>query len=169
MGRARKPTHIKLVENAKDRRSPGAKAGEPVPANPLGPPPKGMTAREQEVWHKVGRELPAGMLKSVDEYMMTAFCRAVAIADEATELLRAPVRYAAELAEGETRPAEAPPLLCETPNGFLQQHAYLSIINKQAVIIKTLGVELGLSPSARTRIQVGGDDEDEDPTARYFA
>lgn len=171
MGRTTKPTHLRIVEGTRDRRK-GKGKGEPVPPNPLGPAPRGMTEREVEVWHRVGRELPPGMLRSVDEYMVTAFCRAVAIADEAADLLRNPAKWERELtdeekAAGVTR-SSPPPLLAETPNGFLQQSAYLSIINKQAVIIKALGTELGLSPAARTRISVSDGDEDDDPNAKYF-
>ena len=171
MGRAKKPTHLRAVEGTRDRRTPAEKAGEPIPINPLGPPPPGMTSREREVWNRVGMNLPAGMLRSVDEYILTAFCRAVAIADEATEMLRSPQTRKVTGEDGVTRdvPVCDLPLLSETPNGFLQSHAYLSIINKQALIIKTLGADLGLSPAARTRISVGGDAEENDPNAHYFA
>ena len=170
MGRAKKPTALRLVEGTRDRRPAAAKAKEPVPKNPLGPAPKGMTDREREVWATIGKELPPGMLALVDGWTVTAFCRAVAIADEAAHWLRNPPQR--QQVEGQPPPEQVGdiPLLMETPNGFLQPNAYLSIINKQAVIIKTLGAELGLSPAARTRIQVGNDGEDEtDPTAKYFA
>lgn len=170
VGRAVKPPELKAIEGGRDRagRRKGAAANPAQVANPLGPPPAMLTAREKEVWSRIGHELPPGMLTIVDEYAVTAFCRAVAIADEAAEALRNPTKWAYPLKEGETRPAEPPSLLAETPNGMLVQHAYLAILNRQAVLIKALGAELGLSPAARTRISVNDDDDGNDPTSKYF-
>lgn len=150
MGRLKKPTALRLVEGTKDRRKPAKRAAEPVPLNPLGNPPSRLVAREREVWERVGRELPPGMLRMVDEYVVVAFCRAVALGDEAAEKLR------------------ASSMLLKTPNGSVQQSPYLGIINRQAVLIKSLGAELGLSPAARARIAAGGDGGEGDDQAHYF-
>lgn len=171
MGRTPKPPELKAIEGGRDRssRRKGGTVSPIKPANALGGPPPGMTKREREVWDRIGTELPPGILTLVDEYQVTAFCRAVAIADEAAEALRTPTKWAHPLKEGETRPPEAPSLLDLSPNGMLVQHAYLSILNRQAVLIKTLGADLGLSPAARMRISSNDGDESNDPTAKYFA
>ena len=151
MGRLKKPTALRLVEGTKDRRKVADRKDEPVPLNPLGNPPSRLVAREKEVWDRVGRELPPGMLRGVDEYVVVAFCRAVALGDEAAEKLR------------------ASSMLLKTPNGSVQQSPYIGIVNRQAVLIKSLGAELGLSPAARARIAAGGEDGAGDDQAHYFA
>lgn len=170
MGRGVKPPQLKAIQGGRDRpaRRKAAVPNPPQPTNPLGSAPAFMTDREREVWDRIGQELPPGMLTVVDEYAVTAFCRAVAIADQAAEALRTPTKWARPLKEGETRRADPPDLLDESPNGMLVQHAYLSILNRQAVLIKALGADLGLSPAARTRISVNDGNDDNDPTAKYF-
>ena len=59
-------------------------------------------------------------------------------------------------------------MIIKTPNGSVQQSPYIGIINRQAVLVKALGAELGLSPAARTRISAGGEGGDDDPNAHYF-
>jgi len=155
MGRQVKPPELKAIEGGRDRkdRRQAAPADIPVPVNALGEPPRSakLTPREQEVWNLVGSELPPGMLKMVDQFVLVAFCRAVALQDEAAEKLR------------------ASSLLLKSPKGMVMQSPYVGIINTQAKTIKALGAELGLSPAARTRISMGDAGEENDPAAKYFA
>jgi len=155
VGRLPKASHLKAIEGGRDRkeRRQVPVADTPEPANPLGDPPPSakLTAREKEVWNLVSRELPPGMLALVDQFVLVAFCRAVALQDEASEKLR------------------ASSLLLKTPKGAVMQSPYVGIINTQAKTIKALGAELGLSPAARTRISMGDGGEENDPTAKYFA
>ena len=154
MGRNVKPPELKAIEGGRDRadRRKVPVVDVPVPRSPLGNPPAAafLTAREKEGWHDVGSELPPGLLRSVDKYVLAAFCRAVALSDEASQKLR------------------ASSLLLKTPSGAVQQSPYVGMINRQAVIIKALAAELGLSPAARTRISMGDAGEENDPTAKYF-
>lgn len=150
MARTHKPAALRLVEGTKDKRKAATRKDERVPINPLGDPAPGLTPREKAVWQKVGCSLPPGMLRSVDEYVLVAFCRAVALADEAAEKLR------------------ASSMLIKTPNGSVQQSPFVGIVNRQAVLIKALGAELGLSPVARARIAAGGDGDETDDEAKYF-
>lgn len=155
MGRAVKPPHLKAIEGGRDRkeRRQVPVVDIPEPANPLGDAPRSakLTAREIEVWDLVGRELPPGLLKSVDQFVLVSFCRAVALQDEAAEKLR------------------ASSMLLKTAKGTVMQSPYVGIINTQAKTIKALAAELGLSPAARTRISMGDAGEDDDPAAKYFA
>lgn len=155
MGRVPKASHLKSIEGGRDRpeRRRVPVVDTPEPENPLGDPPSSakLTPREKEVWGLVVRELPPGMLKAVDQFVLVALCRAVALQDEAAEKLR------------------ATSLLLKSPKGMVYQSPYVGIINTQAKQIKALGAELGLSPAARTRISMGDAGDENDPTAKYFA
>lgn len=155
MGRQVKPPALKAIEGGRDRkeRRQVPVADIPEPKSALGDPPKSakLTEREKEVWNLVGSELPPGLLKTVDQFVLVAFCRAVALQDEAAEKLR------------------ASSMLLKTPSGAVVQSPYVGIMNTQAKNIKALSAELGLSPAARTRISMGDVGDEEDPTAKYFA
>jgi P27 family predicted phage terminase small subunit len=55
--------------------------------------------------------------------------------------------------EAERRLKETPPLL-KTPAGYVQQSPWLSIANKQIELMTRLMAEIGLTPSARSRLAV---------------
>ena len=55
--------------------------------------------------------------------------------------------------EAERRLAETPPLL-KTPAGYVQASPWIAISNKQVELMTRLMGELGLSPSARSRLAV---------------
>lgn len=56
----------------------------------------------------------------------------------------------------------------KSPDGTPLQSPWLAILNKQAIIMRSLVSELGFSPAARARISIA-DEEDDDPTAKYFS
>lgn len=154
MARPRKPAHLRLVEG--DTRNKGASAhakalaSEPIPPNPLGDPPADLDPVEQEVWERLGKELPAGMLRSVDMFMVRSFCMAVSMQRDAWKKLK------------------ASSFLVKTPSGMAVQSPYMSIVNRQTEVIVKVGAQLGLSPVARTRIAMEEGAGDADPTDRFF-
>ena len=151
MGRPRKPSGTHLVDGTRVVRADRPRSGKDlVVSNPLGPPPEDLSARERAIWQLVGTEMPPGVLSIVDQYIMAAFCKAVALHEEASAKLK------------------ASPMLIKTKNGQVMQSPYVGIINRQALMIKGLGAELGLSPLARTRVTTGGNDPDDDNIAHYF-
>ncbi|MEO0464605.1 MAG: hypothetical protein AAF127_15870 [Pseudomonadota bacterium] len=48
MGRRKKPTHLKVIENSRDRRDPKLIAGEPMPSQPLEHAPEHFSEKERE-------------------------------------------------------------------------------------------------------------------------
>lgn len=151
MGRPRKPSHMHLIAGTRTVRADRARFGpDLVIPNPLGPPPDRLNAREKEIWQLVSRELPPGVLAVVDQYIMAAFCVAVALHEAASEKLK------------------SSPMIIQSKNGQVMQSPYFGIVNRQASMIKTLGAELGLSPLARTRVTTGDNDPEDDAIARYF-
>ena len=141
MARLRKPEGTHLIDGTRAQRADVARGHDLQLKSGLGPPPAHLTAREREVWTRVRTEIPPSVLRSVDEFILAAFCFAVAVHDEA----------AAKLREGT--------LLIRQPNGKVVQLPYVTIVNRQAVLIKTLGADLGLSPAARTRISMTAGEE----------
>ncbi len=152
MGRPRKPSHMHLIEGTRTVRADRARSGpDLVVPNPLGPPPGRLDAREKQIWKLVANELPPGVLAVVDQFIVAAFCVAVALHEAASEKLK------------------NSPMVIKSKNGQVMQSPYFGIVNRQASMIKTLGAELGLSPLARTRITTGDYDPEDDAIAHYFS
>ncbi len=153
MGRQRKPTHLKLVEGARDRRPGAVKSGEPVPRGHLSAkdPPEHFCESRRAIWAYAVTHAPHGLLRRLDAQIFEAWCDACHLRREAMRKLSAGA------------------MLVKTPNGAAVQNPYLGIVNRQAVIMKALAAEMGFTPAARTRISVGEDEGGDDPTDRFFA
>ncbi|HZP94298.1 MAG TPA: phage terminase small subunit P27 family [Burkholderiales bacterium] len=132
----RKPTPIALREL---RGNPGRRPlpeDAPRPDAALPPPPEHLSERARAEWERAGRELErAGLMSHLDMAMFAAYCSAWGRLVEAEEMLA----------------REGP--VVETPKGFLVQSPYLQIMNKAIEQITRLGVEFGMSPSARVRVK----------------
>jgi P27 family predicted phage terminase small subunit len=147
-GRKATPTKLKLVEGKNYRMSD--RANEPVPAGDLCDPPAHLNERQLVIWSYAIEHAPHGLLKKLDQAVLMAWCVAQSIHEEATKALN----------NG--------PTIIKTPNGMPIQSPWLGIINKQAIIMRSLVSELGFSPTSRTRISIEQDEEDDDITAKYF-
>ncbi|WP_254919259.1 phage terminase small subunit P27 family [Oceanicola sp. 22II-s10i] len=118
--------------------SPRANAhkGSQLDALPRCPAHLNATARRE--WRRLAGPLyDAGILTVADRAALAAYCQAYARWVEAEEYLR-----------------KTPPLI-KTPSGYVQQSPWLSIANKQLEIVGRYMAELGLSPAARTRLDLG--------------
>lgn len=151
MGRARKPTHLRLVENDKSRRGFKRQRNEPKPKGILQDPPAWLTEEQKDVWASVLERAPAGLLTRLDSEMLEGWVIAYCLRRSAVEKL------------------QAGPMLVKTPNGTVIQSPYVGMINRQTVIMKALAAEMGFSPAARTRISLVDGGEGEDATDRFFA
>lgn len=88
-------------------------------------------------WRRLATPLhAAGILTLADRAALAAYCQAYA-----------------RWVEAEERLAETPTLL-KTPNGHVQQSPWLSVANKQLELMGRYMSELGLTPSARRRIDM---------------
>jgi P27 family predicted phage terminase small subunit len=45
--------------------------------------------------------------------------------------------------------------MVKSPNGYPMQSPYVAVVNRQVDIMVRIAAELGMTPSSRTRIQVG--------------
>lgn len=150
MGRRRKPTHLKLVENSRDRRPSFVRENEPMPHGVLSEPPDYLPMEYQLQWRRTVENTPKGMLKPIDGPLLEAWVFAVVTRQKAMEKL------------------QASSMLVRNRQGNAVQSPYLRIINQQTVIMKSLAVELGFSPAARTNIAIEAE-ADSDPTDRFFS
>jgi P27 family predicted phage terminase small subunit len=90
-------------------------------------------------WRRLATPLhEAGILTLADRAALAAYCVAYARWVEAEEKL-----------------AETPTLL-KTPSGYVQQSPWLTVANKQMELMGRYMSELGLTPVARTRMDVSG-------------
>ncbi len=147
-GRKALPTHLKVLEG-KNYRMAG-RAGEPLPTGELKEPPEHLNGRQKEIWNYAVEHAPYGLLKKLDQAMLTAWCVSQALHEEATLALN----------NG--------PTIIKTANGTPIQSPWVGVLNRQANIMRSLVSELGFSPASRTRISIDQADEEDDPTAKYF-
>lgn len=99
------------------------------------PPHLNEGAREE--WYRlVDTLVEMGVVTVVDRAALAAYCQAWARWVEAEEKL-----------------AETPVLL-KTPSGYVQQSPWLSIANKQLVLMGRYMAELGLTPASRSRVGI---------------
>lgn len=147
-GRKRKPTRLKVIEG----RSYGlsGRSGEPMPEGNLRDAPDYFNERQRDIWNYAIEHAPNGLLKKLDQAMLTAWCVAQFHHERATTALN----------NG--------PTIIKTANGTAIQSPWLGILNRQAIIMRSLVSELGFSPASRARISINEDDEDNDPNAHYF-
>lgn len=146
-GRKALPTHLKVLEGKNYRMA--SRADEPQPIGDLKEPPDHLNERQKEIWAYVIKHAPYGLLKKLDQAMLTNWCVSQALHEEATIALN----------NG--------PTIIKTANGTPIQSPWIGVLNRQAGIMRSLVSKLGFSPASRPRISVDQDDED-DPNAHYF-
>lgn len=96
-------------------------------------------------WRRIARPLyDMGVLTTVDRGALAAYCQAYARWVEAEEQLK------------------KTPALIKTPSGYVQQSPWLSVANKQLEIMGRYMVELGITPSARSRVTTTGREVEQD-------
>lgn len=117
----------------KHKPKPGALTRGALNALPRCPSHLNAVARKE--WRRLATPLHnAGILTLADRAALAAYCQSYARWVEAEEKL-----------------GSSPPLL-KTPSGYVQQSPWLSVANKQLELMGRYMSELGLTPSARTRL-----------------
>lgn len=102
-------------------------------------------------WRRVARRLrDAGILVHVDHAVLAVYCQAW------SRWVKAEGKIAKL---GET---------VELENGYVQQTAWMGIANRAVQTMLKAAAELGMTPSARTRVAVAGDGEEEDDLAKIL-
>lgn len=155
-GRKPKPTLVKQVLG-----NPGNRPfndNEPAVASRQLQPPPGMLPDAQAEWDRVADDLVAcGLVTIADLASLAVYCTAYGRWVQAERLLAA-----AAIDNPETEG-----LTIETPNGAVIQNPLLGIRNKAAADLMKAAAELGMTPSARSRVQAKAPDK-ADPAAAFF-
>jgi P27 family predicted phage terminase small subunit len=154
-GRRPKPTALKELTG-----NPGKRALNKNEPKPGGVPtcPAALDATGKREWSRVSRELIAvGLLTSVDRAMLAAYCDSWSRWSQATKELQA-----LRVAKGKSV------LVVGTKTGYPMQNPLIGIINTAADQMRKFGVELGLSPSSRTRLAVEPAGDQKDPFAEFM-
>jgi P27 family predicted phage terminase small subunit len=151
-GRKPKPDHLKLVDGDPGKRGINKNAPKPKPVKPS--PPKHLDAIARKEWRRMSVVLEKlGLLTVVDGAAFACYCAAYSRWVQAEQEIQA------------WNSKSPPPLMTycfETPNGFMQQIPVVGIANQAMKEIRALCAEFGMTPSARSRMTITPDDEDDD-------
>lgn len=134
-GRKPKPTALKLVDGNPGKRRITGREPKPPTAQPTCPAHLSATAKTE--WKRLAGVLNGvGLLTRIDRTVLAAYCQAYG-----------------RWVEAERKLAETPPLL-KTPAGYVQVSPWITISNRQVELMTRLMAELGLTPSARSRLAI---------------
>lgn len=121
-------------------RKPHAKASPGLGKGGIPRCPGHLDDRARKEWRRLVRPLfEAGIVTVADRAALAAYCQSYSQWAEAVQKMR------------ET------PKLIKTPSGYVQQSPWISIANKQLELMGRYMAELGLSPVARSRIDMTAD------------
>lgn len=148
-GPPKKPTALKLVAGNPGKRALNKR--EPKPRGNLYDAPEWLTDSQRAGWAYAIECAPFGLLKRLDRSTLVAWVVAEDLHRQAAEKLNGGA------------------MLIKTPNGMPVQSPYLSILNKQAMIMLKAASEMGFTPASRSRVEVSDDAQDQDPADRFFA
>jgi len=131
-----KPAAVKKLEGMRKSRIPNEPAIPDLATNAA--PPEFLDEVAKAKWREVYPLLQAsGVLKATDTDVLEAYCYAYAKFRQADDLLK-----------------KAPTLVFKTPNGSIQPVPFATMVRQWQEQLLRLGVELGLTPSARGRLNV---------------
>ncbi|MCB5173656.1 phage terminase small subunit P27 family [Microvirga lenta] len=141
--RGPKPTHPDLVKLAGN---PGHRPEKPV-VRTVGEAekPDHLDHVASAAWDTIVGSMPSGFYSQADAPILSAFCQAYALHKLAVEALEK---------EGHISVGQS---------GAAYQNPWVSILNKQAMTMASLGDRLGLSPAARVGLKV----EHEKPKSKF--
>jgi P27 family predicted phage terminase small subunit len=132
-GRKPKPTALKLIEGNPGKRPINGHEPKPSAARPTCPSHLSPTAKAE--WKRLAGGLHRiGLLTQADRTALAAYCQAYG-----------------KWVEAEKRLADTPTLL-KMPSGYIQLSPWVTISNKQMELMVKYMVELGLTPSSRSRM-----------------
>lgn len=155
-GRKPKPTLLKLVTDNPGKRP--MNASEPMPARRALQPPENLLPEARAEWDRVADDLvAAGLITVADLASLAIYCTAYGRWVQAERLLAA-LAKADPITEG---------LTIQTPNGAVIQNPLLGIRNKAAADLMKAAAELGMTPSARSRVQAAAPSR-QDPADHFF-
>lgn len=135
-GRKPKPSYLRALDGgASHSRVPNPE--EPKPVGDLQAPPHWLTDRQKDVWRYAIENAPPGLLKNLDSSIFTIWVISNDLHRESAEKVN---QFGALIKSPTT----------QTP----MQSPYVSIMNKQAMLMMKSAAEMGFTPSSRSRVKV---------------
>lgn len=147
-GRKPKPTQLRLLQGNPGKRP--LRENEPRPEGDLFEAPADLPEQAVPFWTRAIADAPAGLLKNLDQRMLFAWSVAAWLHSEAIAQLSATTLLARA-----------------GKDGAIQQNPLLPIVNRQADIMRRMAVEMGFTPTSRSRISIEGAEGEADPFARF--
>ena len=138
-----KPADVKRLEGNPGKRRVNRAA--PVPVGTLTCPAH-LGSYAKAVWKRVVSAMPPGLYTAAERELLAAYCEAADMHKRAVLAIR----------EGGE--------ICTGQGGALYQNPWVSILNRQAQLLATLGTRLGLDPAARQGLRV---EQDERPKSKF--
>src|SRR3990172_6242283 len=130
-GPAPTPTALKVLRGKP--RPPRNNPPEPAPVGELTPIPADSSPEAQAVWRRVLKEFGhTGVIRGADNDVMRIYCETVARYEKASRLLDA-----------------SGPLVKGARSGEAVKNPLHQIVRDNAVLVRSLASELGLTPAAR--------------------
>ena len=125
------PTALKILRG--ETRPSRINRDEPRPVGELVPIPDDLPAEAQAVWRRVLREFGhTGVIRGADGDVMRIYCETVARYEKASRLLD-----------------QSGPLIKGARGGVLVKNPLHQVVRDNAVLVRSLAGELGLTPAAR--------------------
>lgn len=115
-------------------------------------PPLGLDPGAKKEWRRVVESAPEGLLTALDRGVLTAYCQSFSRAVQADKVI----------SKGG--------LTIATPQGFQQARPEVAISRQSWDAVRKFSVELGFTPSARTRVHVATPDaKNQNPFTEFVA
>ena len=149
MARPMKPTRLKILHG--EKRESRLNRSEPRPRTNRPRWPADLSPAAAKVWRRVMYEMGAtGVITAADTDVFRTYCEAVARYE-----------YAAKLLE------QSGPLIRGARAGELVKSPLHQVVRDNAVLVRSLARELGLTPSARAGLS-GEPAQERDPFAEFL-
>lgn len=152
--KGRKPTPSKIVDIRGGTRYTHEKPRDKEPQPPSAIPqcPRHLDKEARAEWRRMAKELePLGVLTKLDKAVFAMYCEAFSTWAQATKKIQ-------EMG-----------MVRITKNGYAEQNPYFPIVNKAKEQMMKCLVEMGMTPSSRSRVKVGEPpQEEENKKERFF-
>lgn len=139
-GRKPTPTALRLIQGNPQHRPLNQDEPEPDGDLTAADCPEWLSARAQYYWRKTIANAPEGMLKRLDAGTFGSYVQALA-----------------DIERADRKVEEAGPIIkMPGPSGAFQQNPFVSIKRQAIQQMQRAAVELGFTPSSRSRVKIKG-------------
>lgn len=150
-GRKPLPTNIIDMRGGTKHTHRPPRDGEPKPPSTIPKCPRHLDREARAEWRRMAKELePLGILATIDKAVFAVYCEAFSTWAQAS------------------RKIQEMGMVRITKNGFAEQNPYFPIANKAKEQMMKALVELGMTPSSRSRVKTTEAPKAENKKERFF-